>query len=207
MENLLFYCFYYFFLRRPGNKPIIEQFCIHSFHPFSSTATSSAASKNGSIPEQPVWNEEPNSTSEERSGDAPSSSLVFTSSLASKLTNTFLYSNKKYWTFSVSFFHWWIILVVFNYGKCFDLLFLLLFLCRRGNKRFDVPFRRIRAVRFLLKMENTWPIREEMDRKVFISSQSRHFPIVNKMIEVLFPILYPDLAYKQLCFAPRKRCE
>ena len=39
------------------------------------------------------------------------------------------------------------------------------------------------------KMERTRSMREEMDGKVFISRHSRHhFPLINNMIKVLFPI-------------------
>ena len=58
---------------------------------------------------------------------------------------------------------------------------------------------------FCRKMEKSRSVREEMDGKVFISRQSRHlFPLINIMIQVLFPYLYLDLACKQLCFPPRK---
>ena len=37
-------------------------------------------------------------------------------------------------------------------------------------------------------MEKTRSMKEEMDGEVFISSQSRHFCLINNMIKVLFPI-------------------
>ena len=58
---------------------------------------------------------------------------------------------------------------------------------------------------FRRKTEKTRSIKEEMDGKVFISRQSRHLSFVFIMIEVLFPTLFLDLAYKQLSFPPRKR--
>ena len=57
-------------------------------------------------------------------------------------------------------------------------------LCRRGNKHFDVHFRRIGPYPLLSK-----EMREEMDGSVFITRQSRHlFPLINNMIKVLFLI-------------------
>ena len=41
---------------------------------------------------------------------------------------------------------------------------------------------------FHRKMEKTRSMKEEMDREVFISGQSRHFCFIDNMIEVLFPI-------------------
>ena len=42
---------------------------------------------------------------------------------------------------------------------------------------------------FCRKMEKTRSVKEEMDRKVFISRKSRHpFSLINTMIKVLFPI-------------------
>ena len=41
---------------------------------------------------------------------------------------------------------------------------------------------------FRRKMEKTLSVKEEMDGKVFDSHQSRHFPFIDNMIEVLFPI-------------------
>ena len=71
------------------------------------------------------------------------------------------------------------------------LIFCLCFylLCRRGNNHFDVHFRRIGLYFSCRKMEKTRSEREEMDGRVLISRQSRHpFPLINKMIKVLFPI-------------------
>ena len=41
---------------------------------------------------------------------------------------------------------------------------------------------------FRRKMEKTRFMREEMDKKVFISRQSRPFSFIDNMIKVLFPI-------------------
>ena len=60
--------------------------------------------------------------------------------------------------------------------------------CRRGNKRFDVHFRRIRPVLFLSKDGKDAAYEGEMDGKVLISRQSRNFAFVLNMIRVLFPI-------------------
>ena len=42
-------------------------------------------------------------------------------------------------------------------------------------------------------------------RRVFISRQSRLFSFVDNMIKVPYPYLYFELAFKHLCFPPRKR--
>ena len=40
---------------------------------------------------------------------------------------------------------------------------------------------------FRRKMEKTRSMKEEMDGKLFVSGQSRHFSFVNSMIKALFP--------------------
>ena len=76
---------------------------------------------------------------------------------------------------------------------CMEIL-LIICLClhllgRRGNNHFDVHFRRIGPYFFCRKMEKTRSVREEVDGRVFNSRQSRHLlPLINNMIEVLFPI-------------------
>ena len=57
---------------------------------------------------------------------------------------------------------------------------------------------------FCRKMENAQPTREEMDWKLFISSQSRHCHIDSVIYKSTFPYLYLDLACKKLCFPPGK---
>ena len=41
---------------------------------------------------------------------------------------------------------------------------------------------------FRRKIEKTQSIKKKMDGQVFISRQSRHFPFIDNMIKVLFPI-------------------
>ena len=41
---------------------------------------------------------------------------------------------------------------------------------------------------FRRKMEKTRSMEEQMDGEVFISRQSRHFPFIDNMIKVIFPI-------------------
>ena len=41
---------------------------------------------------------------------------------------------------------------------------------------------------FCRKMEKTRSMKEEMDGEVFISRQSRHFSVIDNMINGLFPI-------------------
>ena len=55
------------------------------------------------------------------------------------------------------------------------------------------------------KLEKTWFLGKEMDGKLPISRQSRHFWFVNNLIEVLLPTLYIDLACKQFCFPQREK--
>ena len=57
---------------------------------------------------------------------------------------------------------------------------------------------------FCRKMEKTRSVKEEMDGKVFISRQSRHFWLWCDDLWSTFPYLFLDLAGKQLCFPPRK---
>ena len=54
--------------------------------------------------------------------------------------------------------------------------------CRCGNNHFDVHFWRI-----FWKVEKTRSMIEEMDREVFIFSQSRHYSFIDITIRVLFP--------------------
>ena len=58
---------------------------------------------------------------------------------------------------------------------------------------------------FRREMEKTRSVKEEMERNVFFSRQSRHIFFVIIIIKVLFPTLYLYLACKQLCFPPRKK--
>ena len=61
---------------------------------------------------------------------------------------------------------------------------------------------------FCQKMEKTRPMRKEMDRKVFTYRQCWHFCFVNSnLIRGLFPTLYFDLAFEQLCLPPGERYE
>ena len=52
------------------------------FHYDGSTATSSATSEHGAVPERPGRNEEPNSINEDRTGNALIPSVVFSLNLA-----------------------------------------------------------------------------------------------------------------------------
>ena len=55
------------------------------------------------------------------------------------------------------------------------------------------------------ELENLRPIREKMESKVFIYSQSWHFSFVKHVIEVLFATLYIDLTFEHLRFRTRER--
>ena len=61
-------------------------------------------------------------------------------------------------------------------------------LCRRVNKHFDVHFDGFDPSFFCRMMEKTLSMREEMDKKMFISRQICNFSFVNDMIEIFFPI-------------------
>ena len=90
---------------------------------------------------------------------------------------------------------------IFHLWKTFDVIFVLVFLFRRRrNKHFDVSFRWIKPVYFLLKDRDDVAYAEEIRGKVLISHQSRHFFVVEKRIAVIFLTLYFDLACKQLYF-------
>ena len=71
------------------------------------------------------------------------------------------------------------------------LIFCLCFylLCRRGNNHSDVHFRRIGPYFFLSK-DGTDAVREgRKGRKgVYFPPESASFPLINIMVEVLFPI-------------------
>ena len=78
------------------------------------------------------------------------------------------------------------------------------FFCRRGKKRSEVYFRRIRRVYFLSNAGDDAACAQEKGGKVFISHQSRYFLFVDEITKVLFLNLYNDLACRQFCFSPRK---
>ena len=65
--------------------PTTEQFRIQSFHSFSSTATSSATSEYGTVPEWPSRNEDRRSGNEERTRRTSSSSPVLPQAKRCKL--------------------------------------------------------------------------------------------------------------------------
>ena len=67
----------------------------------------------------------------------------------------------------------------------FDLLFMLLFLCPRWNKHFDVHFRRIRPIHFPSNDRKHVVCKGKTDGMVIISRQSRHISFVIIMIKVL----------------------
>ena len=70
----------------------------------------------------------------------------------------------------------------------FDLLLCYYLMCQGGNNHFDVHFRRIRPVFFPSK-GGIDAVREGRNgRRGVYFRQSRHFPFINDMIKVLFPI-------------------
>ena len=87
--------------------------------------------------------------------------------------------------FIITFLFWKILL---TFCLCNFLMF------RRWNKHCDVHFRHKRASHFRSKNGST---KEELDCKVFICRQSRHFSFVFIMKKVLFLTLYLDLACEQ----------
>ena len=109
----------------------------------------------------------------------------------------------------IYFFLLWLtdelIFKTFQLWKTFDVLFVLIFICcRRGNKRFDAHFWRIRPVYFQSNERNVAACEEEN------GGENVCFPpesalCVDNIFKKLFPSFYPDLACKQLCFSPRKR--
>ena len=75
------------------------------------------------------------------------------------------------------------------YGNTFDQLFMIYFLCRRGNNHFDVHFRRIGPYLFLSKYGKDAVSEGRNGRKgvFYFPPESASFPLINNMIKVLFP--------------------
>ena len=73
--------------------------------------------------------------------------------------------------------NWWSIFEFFPIMEIvWTVVLLIFFYCRRGNKRFDVHFRRIRLVFFLLSEDDDNDACEGKNGgKVFMSRQSSHF--------------------------------
>ena len=90
------------------------------------------------------------------------------------------------------------------YGNNFDLYFMLIFMCRRGNNHFDVHFRRIGPYSFLSK-DGKDAVREGRNgwKGVYFPPESASFLWYIIWLKY-FSYLYLDLACKQLCFPPRK---
>ena len=89
--------------------------------------------------------------------------------------------------FLVLFFLIFIIFLTFSYyGIYFDLVFCTIIFCvRAGISTLMSVFDGLHPCIFHRNMENTRCMREEMDGKVFIFRQSRHFSFVTIMIEIL----------------------
>ena len=98
-----------------------------------------------------------------------------------------------------------ILLVVSCYGKTVDLLFVIIFTVSARKRAFSCPFLTDQARPFSAKKWIRRGLWGKMDEKVFISRQSWPFPFVVDIIKVIFPILYLDLACKQISFSSRKR--
>ena len=75
-------------------------------------------------------------------------------------------------------------------------------LCRRGNNHFDAHFSRIGPVLFPSKDGKDAVVKEEMDGELFNSRQSRHYPFIDNMIKVLFPIC--TLIWRVNNYVPRQ---
>ena len=78
-------------------------------------------------------------------------------------------------------------------------------ICRGGNKHFDIHLRRIRSVHFLSKDGKgaSYEGRNGWKSCLFLARVGiSDFDVI--IWKVLFPILYLDLACKQLCFPPGK---
>ena len=78
-------------------------------------------------------------------------------------------------------------------------------LCRRGNNRFDVLFRRMGPYSFLLK-DGKDAVREGRNgrRGVYFPPESASFSLINFMIEVLFPFCTLIWRVNTYVFPPRK---
>ena len=88
-----------------------------------------------------------------------------------------------------SYVVWWTIIMFPSYGKPSDLsVYTDIYCVGAGINTLMFISNRLGSYMFFAKMEKTWPMREEMDGKVFISRQNGHFIFIVNMIKVLFPI-------------------
>ena len=82
----------------------------------------------------------------------------------------------------------WCTLVIFSYGKYFwSLVYVFVYRIGSGASTLMFISDGLDTYIFCWKMEKKRFMKEEMDEKVFISRQSRHFSFINNMIIVLFP--------------------
>ena len=91
-----------------------------------------------------------------------------------------------------------------------DLLFTLIFIVSKRDETLfcdgaAIHFWRIGPVNFLSKMHKTRPMKEEMDRKMFISRRRRHFLFRDSIIKVLFPNCTLTWRVNNYVLPPRKR--
>ena len=94
---------------------------------------------------------------------------------------------------------------IFQLWNTFNVLFLILYVMSAREWALWFPLLTDQARTFLgRKTEWRWPLRKELDGKVFACRQSRHFSFVENMVEVNFFTLSLDLLCIFLCFPPCK---
>ena len=158
--------------------PITEQLRIHSFHSFSSTATSTATSEYGAIPERPV-------ELTDRAGEmgnelrTPLVPGEFPSQMKrSKLTCLLIFISVSPMFFPNTFQTWKIPFICYLYQYS---------LGRRGNKHFDVHFWQKRPVHFSSNDGKCLWGKSGMEG-CFFCPQRWHFYFIVNIIKVLFPV-------------------
>ena len=98
-----------------------------------------------------------------------------------------------------------VFLLIFSYGKILRSFVYVIICCvGAGITTLMSISDGLNPYFFRRKMEKTRSMKEEIDGKVFISLQNRHFSLYSYYDYSIFPYLYLDLACKQLCFPPRK---
>ena len=165
--------------------PTTEQFCIHSFHSFSSTSTSSATSKHGTVPES-SRNKEESNRNEERTRNTRSSGPNIIQIKRTKIIPNF---KLKIMIFIILIlFNLMNFSIIFQYGKSFDLLVYTNVPCVGARISILISISdRLGPYIFHRSIEKTQPMREEMNGKVFLRHQSRQSIFVVNTIKVLLP--------------------
>ena len=177
----------------------------------SSTATSSVTGGCVVVAERPSRNEEPIRSIEEQIMNVASSYLVLPRNLFNELKCILLVLEHEMLSYLMHLFHFNrtsvlnYFLNIFQLQKTFDLLFQnCFFIVGAGTNAPMSISDGSGPYIFCQKMEMTRPAKKEIEEKVFIFCQSRHFLFVDNILKVPFPTLYFVLASKQLFRAKDK---